>query len=264
MARPLPLAGTRIAITRPAGTGSALARRVALLGGLPLLMPGSSLRGPADPAAAHGALAVALACDFTIFTSPAAVRFARRLGAKRGAARTLAPGAGTLRALQRAGFAAALAPARADSEGLLDLPALRNVTGKRVGIVGAPGGRGLLDRELGRRGAHVMHAYVYRRVPARLDRRHADALRRVAATPLFVLLSSAEALANILAALPETARLALLDGTAVVSSERLAGAAASAGFARVVTAESPHAAALVGAVVADRGRAALPATMAAR
>ncbi|MGH8154017.1 MAG: uroporphyrinogen-III synthase, partial [Rhodanobacteraceae bacterium] len=107
MAPPRPLTGTRIAITRPAGTGVALAQRVLALGGTPLLLPGSSLRAPADPDAARTALRTALACDLAIFTSPTAVRFARRLGAQSGRGRVLAPGAGTLRALRRAGFAVA-------------------------------------------------------------------------------------------------------------------------------------------------------------
>lgn len=264
MARPRPLAGTRVAITRPAGTGTTLARRVSALGGTPLLLPGSSLREAPGGAAAGLALKAALACDATIFTSPAAVRFARGLGARGGRGQVLAPGAGTLRALRRAGFTDAAAPTREDSEGLLAMPALRDVAGRRVGIVGAPGGRGLLDRDLATRGAQVIHAFVYLRVPARLDQRHTGALRHAAAGPLYVLLSSAEALANLLAGLPEPARRSLLAGTATVSSLRLAGVARRAAFARVLQAASPHAVALLDAVIADRAGVALPATMAAR
>ncbi|MGH8152640.1 MAG: uroporphyrinogen-III synthase [Rhodanobacteraceae bacterium] len=251
MAPPRPLTGTHIAITRPAGTGAALAQRVRALGGTPLLLPGSSLRAPTDPDAARTALRTTLACDVAIFTSPAAVRFARRLGPRPGRGRVLAPGAGTLRALRRARFADAQAPAREDSEGMLAQPALQSMRGKRVGIVGAAGGRGLLDRELATRGARIAHAYVYRRVPARLDGRHAESLRRAARKPLYVLLSSAEALANILAGLPDDARSILLAGTAVASSERLAAIEREAGFARVLRAGSAHAAALLAAVTKD-------------
>lgn len=264
MAAPRPLAGTRTAITRPAGTATALARRIAVLGGVPLLLPGSSLRPPSDPEAARAALQAALGCDFTIFTSPAAVRFVRRLGAPRACGRILAPGTGTLRALHRAGFTGAAAPAREDSEGLLGLPELEAVAGKHIGIVGAAGGRGLLDTELTRRGASVAHAHVYRRAPARLDRRHAEALLADAARPLYVLLSSGEALANVLTALPAAARHALLGATAVVSSQRLAGIARNAGFTRVLRADAPHAEALLGAVIADRAGGGPPATMAPR
>lgn len=252
MARQLPLAGTRIAITRPAGTGAALARRVRALGGTPLLLPGSSLRAAPDPHATAKALRAVLADDGVIFTSPAAVRFAARLAPLAARARVWAPGAGTLRALRRAGCAQAGAPAREDSEGILALPGLRNVRGRRIGIIGAPGGRGLLARELTARGARVALVHVYQRTPARLGPRHAAALHAAPRQPLYTLLSSAEALANILSALPDDARHALLAGIAVASSTRIQEAARNAGFARVLAGGSAHAADLLAAVARDR------------
>lgn len=227
-----------------------LARQVRARGGTPLLLPGSSLRGPADGVAARAALQQALACDVAIFTSPAAVRFARRLGALHCHARILAPGSGTLRALVRAGCPNAEAPAREDSEGLLGLPTLKQAAGLRVGIIGAAGGRGLLDRELAARGAKTLHAHVYQRAPARLNRRHASLLAH-ARQPMYVLLSSTEALTNILTRLPAGARAALLRGTAVTSSERLANAAREAGFARLLDAGSAHAKTMLQAIRAN-------------
>lgn len=251
MARARPFAGIRVAITRPAGTGTAWARRIRELGGTPLLLPGASLRPPPDVVAARKALRTALACDVAIFTSPAAVRFARALGLSRTSTHVLAPGAGTLRALRHAGFARSEAPAREDSEGILALPLLQHARGLRVGLIGAAGGRGLLDRELAARGMTVVRAHVYQRLPARLDRRHAEALQRNTRKPLYVLLSSSEALANILAALPEDARHALCAGSAVVSSARLATAAREAGFARVLRAASAQADAMLAALNDD-------------
>ncbi|HET9817722.1 MAG TPA: hypothetical protein VFP92_00980, partial [Rhodanobacteraceae bacterium] len=93
---------------------------------------------------------------------------------------------------------------------------------------------------------------VYRRLPARLDRRHAAALRRGdRRKPLYALLSSAEGLANILGALPHDARRVLLAGTAVVSSARLAALARKAGFADVLRATSAGADAMLAAVTID-------------
>lgn len=255
MARNAPLRGTCIAITRPVGTGTTLARQVRARGGVPLSLPGSSLREAPDRAAARAQLVAALACDVAIFTSPAAVHFAAKLGRLRGPQCILGPGAGTLRALRRAGVVHGEAPQREDSEGLLALPALQAVRGRRVAIIGAAGGRGLLQRELARRGAHVVQAHVYLRLPARLDQRHATALRGAATRPLYVLLSSAAALAAILAALPAPARTALLGGTAVASSARLAVAARDAGFARVLRATSAHGGAMLEAVADDRAGA---------
>ncbi|HET7612164.1 MAG TPA: uroporphyrinogen-III synthase [Rhodanobacteraceae bacterium] len=251
MARTQPLGGIRVVITRPAGTGAALARRVRNLGGKPILLPGSSLRATADPAKACKALQAALACEVVIFTSPAAVRFARGLAPLRSRATVVAPGSGTRRALQRAGLADARAPAREDSEGILALPVLGHVRGRRVGIVGAAGGRGLLTSALATRGAEVLHAHVYERLPARLDRRHAIALLRKPQRPPYVLLSSAEALGNILAALPDAARRALLGGIAVVSSARLERAASGAGFTRKLRTSSARADDMLAAIIAN-------------
>lgn len=247
-----PLAATRIALTRPVGSAGALARRVRALGGTPLSLPGSRLRAPDDAGPARAALRKALACDVVIFTSPAAVRFAAALTRLRSRAQFLAPGRGTAAALRRLGSATVWIPTREDSEGLLALPVLRNVRGQRVGIVGAAGGRGLLDHTLTRRGATVDLAHVYVRAPARLDRRHAAALLRPSRQPLYVLLSSAQALANILAALPADARAALLAGTAVTSSTRLAEATQAAHFARTLVAASAHPGDLLARVRADR------------
>ena len=99
------------------------------------------------------------------------------------------------------------------------------------------GGRGLLQAELAGRGALVRQVHVYRRVPARLDRRHFDVLSRLPRSAC-VLLSSAEALHNLRGQLPAPALARWLTATAVVSSERLAAVAREAGFARVRVAAS--------------------------
>ena len=252
MARFQPLAGARIVITRPVGTGAALVRKVRALGGEPILLPGSSLRPSADVSAARRALQAALACPVAIFTSPAAVRFARKLTPLRSRATVIAPGAGTRKALQRAGVAEVRTPLREDSEGMLELDILQDVGGRQIGIIGAAGGRGLLAGELARRGADVVHAHVYRRLPARLDHRHHDALlQNDPRRPLYVLLSSAEALAHLLAELPDDARRVLLAGTAVVSSARLARVARNAGFARELRAPSARANDMLAAMTAS-------------
>lgn len=246
-----PLAGARVAITRPVGAGGALRARVRALGGDALSLPGSSLRMADDMRPAR--LREALAGDVLIFTSPAAVRFAARLLPLRTRAAVIAPGSGTAAALRRIAAIGATIPARADSEGMLALPELQRVRGKRIGIVGAPGGRGLLDGTLRQRGARVVNAHVYRRVPARLDRRHIEALLRVR-TALYVPLSSSEALRNLLVALPAEAKPALLAGTAIASSERLLNAAREAGFERVLRADSASDADLIAAILIARAR----------
>jgi uroporphyrinogen-III synthase len=257
--RPFPVAGTSptgrlhgrtVVITRPVGNGASLARKVRAQGGQPLLLPGLALRGVTDKAAARREWLAACEGEVLIFTSPAAVRYAVALAPPRTVARMLAVGQGTARALRRHGFTDVRAPQRQDSEGLLALAELRELDGRAVALVGAPGGRGILRTMLAQRGAALREVHVYRRVPARLDRRHVDAVRRLPASAL-VLLSSAESWRNLASALPPDAVRRLCAATAVVSSERLADIAAAAGFARITQAASAMADDLLAAAMGD-------------
>ena len=224
-----------VVITRPAGTAVALARRVRARGGAPLLLPGLSLR-PVDGPGLRTEMRAALRADVLVFVSPAAVRFAAALAPLRSKAVVLAVGQGTAQALRSHGMQV-LAPSRQDSEGLLDLPALQDLHGKRVALIGAAGGRGLLREQLYARGAQLRELHVYRRMPPRLDRRHFAAVQALPRSAR-VLLSSAEALHNLVNLLPAPACARLRAAVAVASSERLAQAARQAGFARVVLAGS--------------------------
>lgn len=190
--------------------------------------------------------------DDWIFSSPAAVRYAfarvARLCPSR-RARVFALGAGTRRALARRGIADARVPAAgSDSEGLLALADLADVRGRRIALVGAPGGRGVIAATLRRRGAEVVPVHVYERRAPRWTRRHFAALA-AARAPLFTLLSSGEALANLVAGLPADALARLRGGALVVSSERLAALARAAGFANIRVARSAAPADLLAAVL---------------
>jgi uroporphyrinogen-III synthase len=232
------LEGRVIVITRPAGTGSALARQVRARGGVPLLLPGLALRGAEDQALARAQLREALRRDrLLLFTSPAAVRFAAALEPLRTQATVLAVGQGTAAALRRHGLGVQAPTRRQDSEGLLDLPALHDVRGRGVALVGAAGGRGLLQQRLVDGGARLREVHVYRRIAPRWDRRHVDVLMRLPASAR-VLLSSVQALANLRAGLPAPAWARLCKAVAVASSERLEAAAREAGFGRVRRAAS--------------------------
>jgi len=248
---PAPLAGTEVVITRPAGTARAMARRVRALGGVPRLLPGMSLRAmPA--AAARAAWQEAQRCPLIVFTSPAAVRYALALAPLQSRARLLGVGRGTRDALHRAGHADAQSP-RSDaqrSEGLLAHPWLQSVGGKRVALVTAPGGRGLIEQGLDALGAQLVRAEVYCRVPPRLTRRHEAMLQALpSGSPL--LLTSAQALDYLLATLSAPGADALRRCRAVVSSARLERHARAAGFHRIIRATSPAGADLLEAAVAQ-------------
>jgi uroporphyrinogen-III synthase len=240
------LHGRTVVLTRPAGTARAMVKKVHALGGVPLLLPGLALRRADDPVAARAGWLQAQSDELLVFSSPAAVRFAIALAPLRTSATIMAVGLGTARALRQQGIAAPLVPSRQDSEGLLAHPALQHLAGRRIALVGASGGRGLLRETLTQRGALLRQVHVYRRVPPRLDRRHVEALLQLAPSAR-VLLSSAEALRHLQDRLPPHAWQRLCSATAVASSERLAMAAQAAGFGRVVRAESALAADLLAA-----------------
>lgn len=198
-----------------------------------------------DGADARHSLAAALAADSVLFTSPNAVRAAAALAplrARRGQP-WLAVGAGTRRALARSGIEA-MAPSRMDSEGLLDLPELTAVRGKTIGLVTAPGGRGMLAPALAARGATVLRANVYARRVVALSPPQRAALEDALRTPARALLavSSGEALDALLAQAPPAR---LRDIAVVAASARLANAARAAGFTRIAQASDARPGALL-------------------
>lgn len=202
-----------------------------------------------DDSATQAALRAALDAPCVVFTSPAAVRAAaalRPLRARRGQA-WCAVGAGTARALRRAGIAHVHAPMRMDSEGLIALPVLDAVRGTAVGLVTAPGGRDRIATALARRGARVLRADVYARVPIVPAR---TALARLQALPrgAWLALSSAQALRLALDTWPPDAVAALRRTRVAAASARLAALAREEGFATVRTAASARPAALVAAM----------------
>jgi uroporphyrinogen-III synthase len=112
--------------------------------------------------------------DLAIFISPNAVNKAMNLIKARRALPThlqlAAIGRSGVRELRHFGITAVIAPAaRFDSEALLELPALRDVAGKRIVIFRGDGGRELLGDTLTARGAAIEYAECYRRGRPQLD-----------------------------------------------------------------------------------------------
>jgi uroporphyrinogen-III synthase len=251
------LDGWTVVSLRPSSQQAAMRRAIAARGAVPLALPALRLAAMPDAAAATQALRIALGSSTLVFTSPAAVRFADRLSPLRGtrALRIGAVGRGTARALARHGLRAIHPGEHAmRSEGLLALPEFSAAAiaqaGGDVGLVTAPGGRGLILHALRARGARVRIAEVYRRLPPRFDRRHADALRASAA-PRALLLTSAEALTYALERLPADALACLRAALVVASSERLARLAREHGFAAAIEAGAPTPQALLDALQAQ-------------
>lgn len=203
-----------------------------------LSLPALRLLPAEDGDAARAALQRALDCPVCLFTSPAAVRFAAGLRDLRGFSGTaLALGSGTANALRRAGVAEVRTPASGmRSEDVLALPPLHPPPAQ-VGLVTAPGGRGVLAATLAQRGAQVRVAEVYRRLPAALSARARHGLRQLR-QPAALLLSSGEALQHLLAQLDAEESTRLRSAWAISASPRLDALATRLGFTRRIAAAS--------------------------
>lgn len=237
---------TTLISLRPAGQHAAMRRAAARHGMTLQAVSPWRLQARGDEATRQ-ALARALAAPAVVFTSPAAVRAARALGALHPAADAswLAVGEGSAQALRRVGVATVLQPTRMDSEGVLGLPVLSAVG--RVGLVTAPGGRGVIAGELAQRGVEVIRADVYERIPLVIPAATVRRLRALA-NPTVLALSSGEAFVRILEQLPPDLLARWQAQPVVAASDRLAALAAERGFARVLRAEGPRPEQLLAAV----------------
>lgn len=230
---------------RPQGQHAAL-QRVARGAGLKVLTLSPWKLVGRDDSTSRGQLRDALAADAVLFTSPAAVRFAAALQPLRANDHQawIATGAGTRAALRRAGIAEALAPARMDSEGLLDLPQLADLHGRSIGLVTAPDGRGTLAPALIARGGQLHLAEVYQRQPLAIPNATLQRLRALPATACLAL-SSGGALQQVMRQLSADDARTLHDKPVVAASARLVRLALEAGFTQAVQAEGPRPAQMI-------------------
>lgn len=240
-------APTTLISLRPAGEHAGL-RRAAARRGMALIAVSPWRLQPCADAASVQALRDALQAQVVVFTSPAAARHAAALSPlqRPAGSQWLAVGEGTAGALRAVGVAEVLQPERMDSEGLLAMPALSGPG--PVGLVTAPGGRGMLAAELARRGVAVQRADVYARVPLTLP---AALLARLQALPgrSVLALSSGEALRQVMVQLPASVAARWRANPVVAASDRLVALARESGFVRVQRADGPMPAQLVDAAI---------------
>jgi uroporphyrinogen-III synthase len=197
-----PLDGVGVIVTRPQRQAAGFAAKIAALGGAPIIWPAIVILPPLDGERLARAHAMLDDYDIAIFVSANAVEFgARAAGAWPAKLVTFAPGPGTAEALAAVGIANARVPTKSwDSEGLLELPELQDVTGKRIVIFRGEGGREFLGNSLRARGGSVDHVTCYRRVAPQAGADGLiEAMRDGRANALT--LTSAEGLDNLVAAL---------------------------------------------------------------
>ncbi len=234
-------------VVRPAAQANQLVQMLHQLGHAPLCCPLLETRPGCDLPHLGDMLQEA---DLVIAVSMHAVHFAHYFLLQTGQTWPhidyFAVGQASADAFAEAGIQA-LCPADPRSEGLLALPALQGVSGRRVLILRGNDGRDLIARTLASRGALVHYCATYERHYPDLD---GDALTRhwQAAGLDSLLITSGELLQRLLALVPGPQHPWLYDRLLVVPSPRVAEMAEGAGFTRIVIAQGASNQALVAAL----------------
>lgn len=234
-------------VVRPAAQANQLVQMLRQLGHAPLCCPLLETRPGCDLPHLGDMLREA---DLVIAVSMHAVHFAHYFLLQTGQTWPhidyFAVGQASADAFAEAGIQA-LCPADPRSEGLLALPALQGVSGRRVLILRGNDGRDLIARTLASRGALVHYCATYERHYHDLD---GDALTRhwQAAGLDSLLITSGELLQRLLALVPGPQHPWLYDRLLVVPSPRVAEMAEGAGFTRIVIAQGASNQALVAAL----------------
>jgi len=232
------LAGRRVVVTRPAAQAEHMAALIRAAGGEPLLFPALEIFDAAQSPPLQALIDRLDSFDLAIFISSNAVEKALALVRARRTwppgLRVAAVGRGSARELRCHGFAEVIVPGeRFDSEGLLELPELNQLAGRRVVIFRGAGGRELLGDTLAARGATVEYAECYRRGRPEADPAPLLALcarRELAAFTV----SSSEGLANLRDMLGDAGRECLTRTPLFAPHERIAAAARALGVQTVV------------------------------
>lgn len=198
------LRGFGVAITRPPSQAHQLAELIAQNGGEPILFPLLAIAPLADYSRFEQQLIKLSQYDWAIFISTNAVqngmpRLLDKLSVIPGNLRFAAIGPSTAAELQKFGVKNPLTPAsRYDSESLLALAGMQQVTNQRIMIFRGEGGRETLAATLTERGACVDYAECYKRVNPQHDAASLAALWQNAHLHAIVVTSS-EAMRNLLA-----------------------------------------------------------------
>lgn len=241
------LDGMGVLVTRPEAQAGGLCRSIEQADGRPIRFPAARILPPEAPAMAKTLLMQDW--DMALYVSANAVEFAARLvPGLPNATMNGAVGRASADALASHGRKADLLPTKPDSEGLLALPQLQAVHGRRILIVRGQGGRALLGDTLAQRGARVSHAEVYRRTLPDAD--PAPLLAAWRQDVQAVVSTSVELLHNLCRLLGAKGLPLLAETPLVVISERMRQAAAQLGLRRIHQARAADDASLL-AVLLD-------------
>jgi uroporphyrinogen-III synthase len=236
------LNGKGILVTRPAHQSAELAAQITAANGKAVLFPVLEILDTADLAPLYDLIDRLDSVDMGIFISPNAVNKTMNLiKSRRELPATLqiaAIGRGSSRELKHFGIEKIIAPtARFDSENLLEMAELQNVSGKHIVIFRGDGGRELLGDTLAERGAIIEYAECYRR--SRPDVNAGNLMRQWSRNEInAVTITSAEGLRNLYDILGKLGRQWLKTTPIFASHERILEVAKELGLERTMLTES--------------------------
>lgn len=227
------LQGVGVLVTRPEQQAMPLCRLLETQGANTVRLPAIEIRPLGNSRETAARLGALENFDVIIFTSANAVRFGAALLDQKRDLTLAAVGPATSRALNQAGYRVAVQPAgNFDSESLLLHPQLEHPAGRRILLIKGSHGRPFLERELVSRGAEVLAAEVYERVPttpsdaafAALERSFADQQLQV------ITATSVEIAANLLKIAALALRRQFEQALWLVPGERVAAAVRELGM----------------------------------
>lgn len=242
---------SHVLVTRPAHQAENLATLLAGQGMVAVLFPTLAIAGLADLKPVVRAFENMDNYQWLIFISANAVNFALQANGGKiphsNRVHFAAVGQATAHSLKVAGLPVDVVPEQGfNSEALLAMPQMQDLSGQQVLIVRGVGGREELANTLRSRGAQVDYLEVYQRVVPTIDK--APIIELLMQNKLDVVtVTSAEALQNLLTMLGESHKL-LFNLPLIVVSERIKIIAAEMGFKRIVVAEGPSDAAILDTV----------------
>lgn len=228
------LHGLRVLVTRPAHQAQMLCQLIEADGGKAVLLPTIEIADAIDQVALQTAIQALAENELAIFVSPNAVQKSVPIIQQYwqpwpAVVKVAAVGASSAQALRDNYLPVDFCPVKPfNSEGLLALSALQDVTNKRIIIFRGEGGRELLATTLRERGAKVREAIVYRRI---LPKLLVD-VALLEKTIDIIICTSNTGLQNLLTLVGESARPWLQNMPLLVISERMAILAKTLGFVK--------------------------------
>jgi len=252
------LQGRGVLVTRPEAQSKALCKMIEFTGGSAIAFPTLVISEVQNPEKVINHLKQIVDYDWLFFISANAVHYAARLlgGAFQlsGRIKVAAIGEATRQALSAYGVKTDIIPLKnSHTEALLAHPDLQNMAQKKCLIIRGEGGREKLAEGLRNHGATVVYAEVYRRACPEVDVHPLISRWRNGEIDC-VIVTSGEALMNLITLLGMDGQCFLKNTPLVTVSERIKKMAVDAGIRQVVVSKQPGNESLLAVLVEQSNR----------